>query len=314
VNAFVQLVELSAPLFALVFVGYLIGRSGRWPAAYSEALSKFLFALPLPALLFRLGSDLSRLPPVDARVLVAFFGGCLVVFALARAIGLLAFRLDGVSQSVFALGGIFSNNVFLGIPLAKAAIGDAAMPSVGLVLVFNSLTLWTLATASVEWARHGEFSLRGFGKTLRSVLTNPIVASILLGSAFGLTGWSLPAMIDAPLALLAQPAIPMSLVVLGMGLAQYGLRAGWEVAAGITTMKLVGQPLAVWLVAWAIGLGPLETQVVVLLAALPVGINVYLMAVEFKALEGPVATSMLLTTLLASLTTPLTLSLLGVGR
>ncbi len=49
------------------------------------------------------------------------------------------YRLDGVGQSVFALGGIFSNNVFLGIPLAKAALGEAAMPSIGLVLVFNSL-------------------------------------------------------------------------------------------------------------------------------------------------------------------------------
>lgn len=314
VNAFLQLVELSAPLFALVLVGYLIGISGRWPVSYSEALSKFLFAVPLPALLFRLMSDLSKLPPVDARVLVAFFGGCFVVFAVARVAGLLAYRLDGVGQSVFALGGIFSNNVFLGIPLAKAALGEAAMPSIGLVLVFNSLTLWMLATVSVEWARHGELSLKGFGNTVRSVLTNPIVASILAGAAFGLTGWTLPAFVDVPLALLAQPAIPLSLVVLGMGLAQYGVRSGWRIATGITAMKLVGQPLAVWAIAVAVGLPPLETQAVVLLAALPVGINVYLMAREFNAIEGPVATSMLLSTLLAAVTTPFTLFLLGVGR
>ena len=313
-NAFLQLVELSAPLFALVLVGYVIGASGRWPVAYSEALSKFLFAVPLPALLFRLMSDLSQLPPVDLRVLIAFFGGCLAVFVVARVMGLLAYRLDGVGQSVFALGGIFSNNVFLGIPLAKAALGEAAMPSIGLVLVFNSLTLWMLATVSVEWARHGELSLKGFGNTVRSVLTNPIVASILAGAAFGLTGWTLPAVIDVPLALLAQPAIPLSLVVLGMGLAQYGVRSGWQIAAGITTMKLVGQPLAVWAIAWGLGLPPLETQAVVLLAALPVGINVYLMAREFNAIEGPVATSMLLSTLLAAITTPFALFLLGVGR
>jgi predicted permease len=313
-HAFVQLVELSAPLFALVLIGYLIGRSGHWPASYSEALTKFLFAVPLPALLFRLGSDLSRLPTVDPRVLMAFFGGCLVMFAIARALGRVLFRLDGVGQSVFALGGIFSNNVFLGIPLAAAALGDVALPSIGLVLVFNSLTLWTLVTVSVEWARHGELSFKGFGKTLRSVLTNPIVAAILAGATFGLTGWRLPTMLDAPLAMLAQPAIPMSLVVLGMGLAQYGLRAGWEVAAGITALKLVGQPAITWALASAIGLPPLETQVVVLLAALPVGINVYLMAREFKAIEGPVATSMLVSTLLAALTVPFVLALLGVGR
>jgi len=32
-------------------------------------------------------------------------------------------------------------------------------------------------------ARHGELSLRGFGETLRSVLANPIVASVLAGAA-----------------------------------------------------------------------------------------------------------------------------------
>jgi len=314
VNAFLQLVQLSAPLFALVLVGYVIGISGRWPAAYSEALSKFLFAVPLPALLFRLMSDLSRLPPVDARVLVAFFGGSLVVFVLARIVGLLAYRLDGVGQSVFALGGIFSNNVFLGIPLAKAALGDEALPSIGLVLVFNTMALWTLATVSVEWARHGAPSLQGFGRTLQAVLTNPLVASILAGAAYGLTGWPLPAIIDVPLELLAQPAIPLSLVVLGMGLAQYGLRSGWPIASGIAAMKLFVQPLVVWALAVAIGLPPVETRAMVLLAALPVGINVYLMAREFRAIEGPVAASLLLSTLLAALTTPLALALLGAGR
>ena len=251
--------------------------------------------------MFRLMSDLSRLPPVDARVLVAYFGGCLVIFVVARVAGLIAYRLDGVGQSVFALGGIFSNNVFLGIPLAKAALGEAAMPSIGLVLVLNSLTLWMLATVSVEWARHGELSLKGFGNTVRSVLTNP-------------TGWTLPAFVDVPLAMLAEPAIPLSLVVLGMGLAQYGVSSGWRIATGITAMKLIGQPLAVWAIAWAIGLSPLETQAVVLLAALPVGINVYLMAREFNSIEGPVATSMLVSTLLAAVTTPFALFLLGVGR
>jgi malonate transporter and related proteins len=314
VNTFVQLVELSAPLFALVLVGYLIGASRHWSASNSEVLGKFLFAVPLPALLFRLMSDMSALPAVDARLLIAYFGGSLVVFAAARLFSLAVFRLDGVAQSVFALGGIFSNNVFLGIPLAKAALGEGAMASVGLVLVFNSLILWTLATVSVEWARHGELSVKGFGTMVKNVLTNPLVASILAGGAFGLTGWRLPAMIDVPLGLLAQPAIPLSLLVLGMGLAQYGVRAGWQLATGITVMKLVGQPLAVWGVALALGLPPLETQVVVLLAALPVGINVYLMAREFKAIEGPVATSMLLSTLVAALSTPLTLLLLGVGR
>jgi predicted permease len=311
VSTFLHHFELSAPLFLLVLAGYLLAASGRWPKAVSDALAKFVFAVAVPALLFSLMSDLSRLPPVDARLLVAFFGGCLVVFVLGRAIGLWLFGLDGVQQSVFALGGIFANNVLLGVPIAKATLGEAAMPSVALVLVFNSLTLWTLVTVSVEWARHGEMSARGFGNTLRSVLTNPIVASVLVGTAFGLSGLPLPALVGTPLSLLGQSAIPLSLVVLGMGLAEYGIRAGWREASAITAIKLLVQPLVVWLLARLLGLPPVETQAVVLLAALSVGVNVYLMAREFDALQGPVATSMVMSTALSALTVPLVLALLA---
>ena len=308
-STFLQQLEVSAPLFVLVLAGYLLAASGRWPKSVSDALAKFVFAAAVPALLFRLMSDMSRLPPVDARLLIAFFGGCLIVFVLGRLIGLWLFGLNGVQQSVFALGGIFANNVLLGVPIARASLGEAAMPSIALVLVFNSLTLWTLVTVSVEWARRGELSVRGFGSTLRAVLTNPVVASVLAGAAFGLTGLRLPALIDRPLELVGQSAIPLSLIVLGMGLAEYGLRDGWREALGITGMKLLVQPFAVWALARLLDLPPTETQAVVLMAALAVGINVYLMAREFDTMQAPVATSLVLSTALSAITVPLALAL-----
>ena len=153
-----HLVGLTAPLFFLVFLGYVLSRAG-WPRTASDALTRFVFSVAVPTLLFRLMSDFSRLPRVDARLLVAFFGGCLLVYGAGRLAGATLFRMDGVAQSVFAMGGIFSNNVLLGIPLAKVTLGEAALPAVSLVLVFNSLVLWTLVTGSVEWARHRDLSL-----------------------------------------------------------------------------------------------------------------------------------------------------------
>ena len=54
-----------------------------------------------------------------------------------------------------------------------------------------------------------------------------------------------------------------------------------------------------------------ETMAVVLLAALPTGANVYLMARQFATLEGPIASALVLSTTLAALTTPLALALLA---
>jgi hypothetical protein len=311
-DTFLRQVALAVPLFSLVFVGYALMRFSGWPAAMSDSLSRFVFAVALPAMMFRLMSDFSKLPSVDARLLIAFFGGCLIVFVVGRLMAWKIFALDGVSQSVFALGGVFSNNVLLGLPLAKVALGDAAVPSVALVLVFNALILWTLVTVSVEWATHGSFSLKGFTKTLRGVLTNPIVAGILSGALFGLSGWPLPGAIDEPLRMIGQAATPMALVALGMGLAEYGVRDGWRISVAISVVKLLIQPLVVWGLAFLLGLPAMETRVVVLLSSMAIGANVYLMSRQFKALEGPIASSLVLSTAMAALTTPLALTLIGV--
>ncbi|HET6801611.1 MAG TPA: AEC family transporter, partial [Casimicrobiaceae bacterium] len=84
-------------------LGYLLSHFG-WPRSASDALTRFVFNVAVPALLFRLMSDFSRLPRVDARLLVAFFGGCLIVYAAGRLVGATMFRLNGVEQSVFAMG------------------------------------------------------------------------------------------------------------------------------------------------------------------------------------------------------------------
>lgn len=306
---FLHQLSLSAPLFLLVFAGYALVRFGNWTKAVSDALSRFVFSVAMPAMLFHMMSDLSRLPPVDARLLIAFFGSCLIVFGIGRVVAWKVFRLDGVSQSVFALGGVFSNNVMLGLPIARLMLGEAAVPSVALVLVFNALILWTLVTVSVEWARHGQLSARGFAKTARGVLTNPLIVAILSGTLFGVFGLSLPVFIGRTLDMVSGMAAPMALIALGMGLAQYSVRAGLAVAGTVSAIKLVVQPLVVWLIALGLGLPPMETQVVVLLASIGVGVNVYMMAMQFKVLEGEIAGSLVVSTVCSALTTPVLMAL-----
>jgi predicted permease len=50
-----------------------------------------------------------------------------------------------------------------------------------------------------------------------------------------------------------------------------------------------------------------------MLASLPVGANVYLMAREFGTLGGPIAASLVLSTALAAVTTPVVLALTAGG-
>ncbi len=307
-GTFFALVVLTAPLFVLIFLGFALTRWGNWPKVASDALTRFVFSVAIPAFLFRLMSDRLALPPVDARLLLAYFGGCFVLFAIARVIAAKAFRMDGAAQSVFGIGTIFSNTVLLGLPLAKVTLGDEVLPAVTLVIVFNALILWTLVTVSVEWARTRDVSPQGLARTAVGVVTNPIVAGIMLGTAWGATGIALPTVLGDTLGLVSQAAMPMSLIVLGMGLAEYGVREGWQPSLALAALKLAAFPLVVYGLARALALPLRETQAVVMLASLPVGANVYLMAKQFGVLEGPVAASLVVTTLAAAITTPLLLT------
>ena len=310
---FLQAFELALPLYLLILIGYLLARFSKWPKAVPEALSRFVFVIAIPSMLFALTSDLSRLPPLDVRVLLAYFGGCLGVYVAARLVALRLFRQDGVEQTVFGMGAIYGNTVMLGLPIAKAAIGEAAVPSLAMVLVTNALVMWTLATVSVEWARGGNFTWRGMLLTLRSVVANPVVLSILLGSAWSLTGLAMPSPVVSTLHLLGQSAVPLALVTAGFGLAAYQIREGLGVATAITAFKLIALPLLVWIVARITGLPALETQVVVLLSSIALGVNGYLMAREFNALQGPIGTALLLSTIGSAVTVPVVLLLTGAG-
>jgi predicted permease len=152
--------------------------------------------------------------------------------------------------------------------------------------------------------------MAGFGKTTRSVLKNPLVAAIIAGTLFGWSGFELYDWAEVTLDSIGKVAAPLALLVLGMGLAEYGFRQGMKQSFAICVIKLIVQPLVVWGLAILLGLPPLETSVVVLLASLAVGVNVYLMAVEFGTLQSTIASSLVLSTALASITTPVLLSLL----
>lgn len=296
---------LASPLFVLVLLGYGLGRWGGWGKEASKALSAFVFTVAMPALLFRQMATFGDLSGVDARLLIAFFGGCLLVFAVGRLLSWRLFGHNGVEQSVFGLGGVFSNNVLLGIPIAHLLLTEQHIPPVALALVFNALVLWTLVTASVEWARHGELSLNGIGRTLRGVITNPVVASIVGGAVYGFAGLAIPAAVDRPMAMLATATGPMSLVALGLSLAEFGIRRGWQASSTIAVVKLVLHPLAVWGIALAIGLPLVETQAVVMMAALATGVNVYLMSRQFEALEGETSAALLISTAASAVTVPM---------
>ena len=307
-SAFAQYFVLSAPLFAIVLAGYGLARIPGWRPEWSAWASKFVFNFALPAMLFHLMSKLRDMPPINARALIAFFGGALIVFVLGRIVAARVFKLDGTAQSVFAMGGIFSNNVLLGLPLVRITLGEAAVPAAALIIVFNAFTLWTLVSISIEWARHGSLSVKGIGKMAVGVITSPLVAGIVFGTLFGLSSLPMPVIADRVLSLVSAIAAPSALLILGMGLVQYGIRSGLQLSLAVCAFKLVVFPTVVLVLSVMLGLPALDTKAIVLMASMSVGANVYLMSMQFQTLQSAIASAMVISTAIAAVTTPLFLA------
>ena len=318
---FLHQLDLCAPLFLLVFVGWGLRKARFFTEEVGTALTGFTFRFLIPVLLFDMLSDLSKMPPVDWRVLLAFFGSCMVLFMVGKIVYPKLFKVNAAGCTILAMGGVFGNNVQLGIPILQLGLGPESMPTASLIIIFNVLILWTVAIASVEFGGVKPDAMRGrtIGEKFVAavpafvrVIKNPVVAGILAGTAFGLTGLELPTFARDTLKLVSSATTPICLVVVGMGLARYSFFGAIGKNLCVTVTKLVFQPALVFLLCLALGLPTLETQVATLMSTLPVAINVYIMSADFKAEEGAASSSILLSTLLSALTVPLVLAFFGI--
>ncbi len=100
---------------------------------------------------------------------------------------------------------------------------------------------------------------------------------------------------------------------MGASLAGYRIAGALPEAAAGVGLKLILHPLLVWLLGtYVFELEPLWRDVAVVMAALPVGVNVYLFALRYETGAPPAATAILVSTLLSVGTIAAVLFLLGV--
>ena len=311
-SQFVLQFQKSSPLFLLIFLGYALSRWFGFNKTASSILAKFAFNIALPAMLFRLLSGLfAKESHADLRLLIAYFGACFILFFIGRFISRNLLKMEPVDSAIFGTACVFSNNGLLGLPLAIAMLGEVVTPSISAVLSMNALILWTLVSITVEFARKtGHLTVRSFFSTVLSVFKNPLIIAIFLGVFWSFTSLPIPYVVDEPIRLIGNSATALSLVVVGMGLSEYGIGPGIRKSFVLGAIKLLVHPILIFCLALLIGLGPVETTSVVFLGCLPIGVNVYLMCRQFHAAEAIIANAMIITTIVSSLTVPLAVAFL----
>jgi predicted permease len=302
--------EIVVPVFGLVLLGYAIGRPPLFGDGAARSLGTFVFYVALPALLFR---SMAQQGMPDARHL-AFLGTYYVSLFLLAAAAFAAFRLGFrepvAGAATLALGGSFSNVVLMGIPLAIPAFGQEGLPLVLLIVTFHAVTMIGGATVVVEVARAGGARpLRVLGKVAAALLRNPLIVSILAGAAWGAAGLGLPTLLDRTISMLSAASVPCALFSLGAELVGMPFRGLLGRTLAVTALKLAALPALVWAMGtFVFALPPFELGVAVVIAGMPIGLNVFVFSQRYGIHTPAVAGAVMLTTALASVTVTLALA------
>lgn len=303
------------PVFGLIALGFFAARGKFIGAAAAQGMSLFAFNLAMPALLFRAVANVGTQTASPWPLWIAMFGGIAIVWLITTLV-MRATGLVDASSSSAAMGACFGNIAMLGVPLAIAHFGDAVAFPASIILSVHAPVLWLAATIQMEAERQGHAPSMGviLRELSSSLIRNPIVIAIVAGVLWRMTGLGLHPIPDRFLDLLGGAGIPTALVALGLSLAAYGLRGHMNGIAVLLVLKMLLLPLAVWLIArFAFDLDRMWTNVAVLLASMPTGVNAYLFAQRYSSGTAALSGTIALGTALSLISVAILLALMDSG-
>ncbi len=303
-------------LMAYAVPGFLFVRTRALSASQIPPFSKVLLYACQPCLQFYAFQTADCTPELLGRMglFFLFCTGLQLLMLLAMTCAL-RFRLKEACRRACAIGGVFGNVGFLGIPLLQALLPEEIVPeAVALSAVFSlsmNLIAWTC----------GLFLLTGEKRHIRAraLLANPSMLTFYVAFPLFLLHLRLPAVALDAVTLLGRMSTPVCMIVLGMRLACTPFRRivcdgyAWLACAG----KLLVMPLLAWVGTAFLPLPPVFCATLFLLGCCPTASVTQNLAELFLPPEATEARStaadaILLSNLLCIFTIPLLSPLLGV--
>ena len=285
-------------LGAIIALGFLLAHLGVLGAESQLLLSRLVFFVATPALLFQ---TLSK-APVDqiltsglAVAALSFVGAAGVYVLLARTVW---HRSTG-DTVLGALSSGYVNAANLGLPITVYVLGSATF--VAPVLLLQLLVITPLAFAILDAVLTGRRP--SLLVLISQPLRNPITVGSFLGLLCSLAGWQVPTLVAAPIALIAGMAVPGVLLAYGVSL-RLGPRpiAGGSVVelAVVCTLKLLVQPVLAYAAArWLFGLDGRALLAATVVAALPTAQNIFVYATRYNRSTTLARDSIFVTTALS---------------
>ena len=294
--------QMLVILFAIV-VGFAANRLGFLDGPTNQKISQLLLNFTTPALIVAsvlTGETLPELAEILSVLKVAaLFYGLEGLFVLAVP-PLLGGTPGQKGVWRYTLG--FPNVGYIGFPVAVALFGQGAtFYAAILALPFNLLT-FTL----------GPLLLGGGARFHWKQLVSPCTCASVLALALALTRLRPPALVGEMLDFVGDLTVPLALVLVGSLLAAIPAK---RVLGGVrvwvlTALRLLAEPLALWLVLRPMGIDPLVMGIAVTQMAMPTAVNGTLLCMACGGDSEAMAQITFMTTLGSIVTIPLVAALL----
>lgn len=305
-----QIATIILPVFGIIGIGYFVAWSGLVLAKTGDAISDFVFAVPIPVLIFR---TIATADIPDGTTPTLLLGVHLFIFLIVWAAGtIMVRRVFGRDARAGVVGGVaagYGNAFMLGIPLVVTAYGDDALAPISLLVSMQLPVLLGLSAFLIERAlvvdgaagaavRPMQMTLNAAGNVAR----NPIIIGAVAGLVWRIGGFAMPGPVETVVDRLADSAGTLALLALGLGLAKFGVSGNARPAIALGALKLVLMPaIALFIVIFVVPFPPIWAKVIVIVAACPSGSNVYVLASRFRVGEALASNTIVLTTALSIL-------------
>ncbi|NNE23252.1 MAG: AEC family transporter [Rhizobiales bacterium] len=274
--------NIILPLFGIMVVGCAAGYFGVLNRNGSAFLSRFVFVVALPALAF---IKLSHVPAGEFfnwPFLGALGGGMLATMAIAFVVARLVFPGSLTAHGMHGLTAMYSSTGYVGLPLILLAFGDQALVPglIGAVITGTIFLPIAVLLAEIDRGRReGAMSFTPFYR----VLSNPVLIATTAGLLCSTFGIDIPKPAAKLFELLGDAYVPCALFSAGLFMSGGIVRTATAEIGWLIAVKLVLHPVIAWWLAYRVfELEGILPAIVVLQAALPCGVPVFVLAQHYN--------------------------------
>lgn len=242
----------TVPIFLLMVLGTFFRKIGLLDDHSIKKLNGFVFKALLPALLFKDLASADFAEVWDGKFVLFCFVSTALCITLAFLFSLL--KKDRSERGEIIQASYRSSAAVLGMAFVNNIYGSSTMAApmiIGTVPLYNIAAVTILSLTSPE-NKEKQGTKKMFLKTLKEVLTNPIILGIAVGLLWATLKIPQPVILSKTVSYLANIATPLSLISLGASFKIHDVKGKLGTCFGIASLKLIVfcalfLPLAIWL-------------------------------------------------------------------